>query len=383
MRIYVIAGEASGDLHGAHLIHALRQQREGLEFRGIGGDRMAAAGMSLLLHYRHTAFMGFWEVVRHLPRILQALRQTQADLLRWRPDVLVLIDYPGFNLRMARWAHRRGIKVVYYISPQLWAWKPSRVKIIRRHVDRLLVILPFEPLFYEQHGVQAFFVGHPLLDALAAQQPIPSDQRGRLIALLPGSRRQEVATMLPVMLKAARQISDVQIEVAGLGTLGKSFYEQFLSSFPEVQLRLDDTYGILGRARAAVVTSGTATLETALMNVPQVVCYRGSRLSYWIARRLVRVPYISLVNLIVNRPLVRELIQQQMEASNIAAELHRLINDAAYRSEQLSGYDALRKLLGEAGASERAASHVLQCAESSASAIFASPEASLQAHKGN
>ncbi|MCS6991005.1 MAG: lipid-A-disaccharide synthase [Chitinophagales bacterium] len=359
MRIYLVAGEASGDLHGASLILALRQQQD-VRVRGIGGDRMAAAGMELLLHYRQTAFMGFWEVLRHLPRIVRALRQTQSDITQWQPDVLVLIDYPGFNLRLARWAHQRGLKVVYYIAPQLWAWHAARVRLIRKYVDCLLVILPFEPAFFRQHGVEAIYVGHPLLDILG-QETHDRNRQPRLVALLPGSRRQEVAAMLPTMLKAAAGIKGVEIAVAGLSSVGQDFYHRWLHAYPQVQLWLNRTHELLRRASAAVVTSGTATLETALLGVPQVVCYRGSELSYQIARRLVRVPYISLVNLIVNRPLLRELVQHQVRAPVIAEELNRLLDDEAYRDGIKAGYMELRQLLGGPGASHLAAQYVLHC----------------------
>lgn len=356
MRIYLIAGEASGDLHGANLIHALRTLSPALQCRGLGGDRMAAAGMELLIHYRQTAYMGFWEVARHLPDILKALRRVRDDMLRWQPDAVVLIDYPGFNLRMARWAHEKGFKVIYYISPQLWAWNARRVNIIRKHVNSMLVILPFEEAFYRSHGIEVVFVGHPLLDAVAAyRQTGGAAQRTKLIAVLPGSRRQEVAAMLPAMLQATRRLPDYSVAVAGLQALGEAYYRKFLKSYPQAALWMDATYPLLAQAELAVVSSGTATLETALFDVPQVVCYRGSWLSYQIARRLVRVPFISLVNLIVNRPLVRELIQHEMTADNIASELCLLAHDGPYRSRMQQGYAELRQLLGEQGASQRAA----------------------------
>lgn len=355
-RLYLIAGEASGDLHGSNLVRALRAFQPDIVCRAWGGERMADAGATVVKHYRDLAFMGFWEVAKNLRTIWRNLHFCQSDIEAFQPDVVVLIDYPGFNLRIARWAKRRGLRVVYYISPQLWAWHASRVRAIRRDVDQMLVILPFETDFYRQHGVEATWVGHPLLDAIP--QAAPSHQSG-IVALLPGSRQQEVRRILPVMLSVTPFFTDYQFVVAAAPSLPEALFRAYLSGYPQVNLVVGDTYGVLQRAQAALVKSGTSTLETALLDVPQVVCYAGSPISYVIARRVVRVPYISLVNLVLERPLVRELIQHDLNTTSLCQALGDILQPAQAEAIR-AGYRELRERLGGPGASERAAQRILE-----------------------
>lgn len=360
MKYYVIAGEASGDLHGAKLLKALRREDPAASFRVWGGDLMAEAGGTLVKHYRDLAFMGFVEVLRNLPAILRNIKYCKEDILAHGPDVLILVDYPGFNLRIAKWAKRQGIRVFYYISPQIWAWHRSRVHGIKAHVDRMFVILPFEADFYAQYGYAVDFVGHPLLDVVegfrADEHPLPPFEKP-IIALLPGSRRQEIHSMLAVMLAVARDFPAYQFVVAAAPGLPLSFYTELMAQLPggdQAAIVQGRTYALLSRATAALVTSGTATLETALFDVPQLVCYKGNPLSYWLARRLIQVKYISLVNLIADAPLVKELIQHEMTAPDVHRELTQLLlpeNQQALRA----GYASLRQKLGQAGASQRAA----------------------------
>ena len=360
MKLYLIAGEASGDLHGANLIKALKIQQPDLHLRVWGGDLMAAAGGEVVKHYRELAFMGFVEVARNLRTIFKNIDFCKNDILAYQPDALVLIDYPGFNLRIAKWAKQQGLRVIYYISPQIWAWHTSRVHAIRRDVDQMLVILPFETAFFEKYGVKAQFVGHPLLDAIdtsAKQEALPKKEK--IIALLPGSRQQEIKRILPIMLSVTPFFPDYQFKVAGATSLPTDFYQPFLENYPQVSLSIGQTYDLLREAKAALVKSGTSTLETALFRVPQVVCYAGNALSYAIARRLVSIQYISLVNLIVDRPLVRELIQNDLNTSNLRTELTAIL-DPAKATELQAGYAEVRHLLGDGGASGRAAAVILE-----------------------
>jgi lipid-A-disaccharide synthase len=366
MKYYVIAGEASGDLHASNLVRALRNLDGAAEFRGWGGDLMTAQGVELVRHYRDLAFMGFTEVVMNLRTILRNLAICKEDILRHQPDVLILVDYPGFNLRIAKWAKRQGIRVFYYISPQIWAWKQSRVHKIRRDVERMFVILPFEQEFYRRFGMEVDFVGHPLLDAIS-QWPSAGDaaewksthglDTRPLVALLPGSRKQEIATMLPLMLEVTAAFPDVQFVIAGAPSLSREFYLEILGA-RKVPVLQGATYDILRHARAALVTSGTATLETALFNVPEVVCYKGGRISYYIARALVKIEYISLVNLIMGRQVVRELIQQDLTVENLRQELSLLL-EGERRERMLADFSRLREALGGPGASAVAAQKML------------------------
>ncbi|MFN9392548.1 MAG: lipid-A-disaccharide synthase [Flavobacteriales bacterium] len=363
MKIYLIAGEASGDLHGSSLAHAIRQLDSSVTMRGWGGDLMQSAGVDVVKHYRELAFMGFAEVIANIRTIMRNFRSCKEDILTWKPDVLLLIDYPGFNLRMAEWAKKRGIRVFYYISPQVWAWKENRVYDIIRHVDQMAVVLPFEQEFYARYHYPVWFVGHPLLDALAGgmrdvnaiRTDLGLDSRP-VIALLPGSRRQEIRAMLPKMLEAAVGFPGYQFVLAAAPSQPDDFYAPFLAqSGASVKLVRNRTYDVLRIARAGLVTSGTATLEAGLIGTPQVVCYRGNTLSYWIARRLIKVKYISLVNLILDRRLLTELIQGELTTPNLIAELKKLTDDGPARDEVLAGYEDLRAQLGGGGASMRTA----------------------------
>lgn len=366
MRYYLIAGEASGDMHGANLIEALKSQDANAEFRVWGGDQMQAAGKELVAHYKEMAFMGFTEVVANLPTIFRYIRKCKADLKRHRPDVLILIDYPGFNLRIARYASELGLRVVYYISPQVWAWKASRVKQIRRFVDQMLVILPFEQAFYQQYQMPVTFVGHPLLDTIQAFQPDPDffnnhQLSGKpIIALIPGSRKQEIAKMLPPMIEAANSYPDYEAIIAAAPGIPPSFYQQFISDHPTVRILQNASYSLMTYARAGLVTSGTASLEAALFGLPEVVCYKGGWISYWIARRLVDVPYIALTNLVLNKEAVKELIQGDYNYKTLIHELDKLLNDSPERRQQLADFQVLREKLGQEGASQRAATAILK-----------------------
>ncbi len=318
---------------------------------------MAAAGATLVKHYRDMAFMGFWEVAKNWRTLWRNLQFCRRDIENFRPDAVVLIDYPGFNLRIARWAKKRGFRVIYYISPQLWAWHASRAYAIRRDVDQMLVILPFEVDFYQKYGIQATWVGHPLLDV------IPEAGSGKcsgIIALLPGSRQQEVRRILPVMLSVVPLFPDYRFQVAVAPSLPENLFDDYRAAYPKVEWFFGDAYGVLQRAQAALVKSGTSTLEAALFEVPQVVCYAGSPLSYAIARRLVRVPYISLVNIVLGRPLVRELIQNELTTIRLRDALSNVLNPALAEAVR-EGYRELRLRLGGPGASLRAAQRVLDC----------------------
>lgn len=371
MKYYLIAGEASGDLHGSGLMKSLGAEDPEARFRVWGGDLMAAAGGELVKHYRDLAFMGFLEVVKNLPTILRNIRLCKADILAFRPDVLILIDYPGFNLRIAQWAKEQGIRVFYYISPQLWAWHASRVKIIQASVERMFVILPFERGFYAKYGYEVSYIGHPLVDVAERFEPASGFRErnrlpaGPLIALLPGSRKQEISRMLRVMLETIPLFPEnYHFVIAGAPAITPAFYEEILERHPEVVPRItmvqQQTYDLLHEAAAAAVTSGTATLETALFGVPQVVCYRGNALSYQIARRLVKVPFISLVNLIAGKEVVRELIQNGLHPGAVASALLPLLSPGAAREKMLEDYRGLRELLGGPGAAGRAAKEMVE-----------------------
>ncbi|MBM3915597.1 MAG: lipid-A-disaccharide synthase [Sphingomonadales bacterium] len=363
MRYYVIAGEASGDLHGSNLIAALRVQDPQAVIRCWGGDKMQAAGATLVKHYRELAFMGFAEVIKNLPTILRNLRFCKQDIVSFRPDVLICIDYPGFNLRIAKWAHAKNIRVVYYIAPQVWAWKENRVKEMKKTIDQLLVILPFEKDFFAtrwQWNVD--YVGHPLVQVIdtARQVPVTAPLSDKpIVALLPGSRQQEIAKKLPVMLQVSRSFPDHQFVVAKAPGTSDAFYANLLAAYPSVKLVSDQTYALLRQASAALVTSGTATLETALFGVPQVVCYKGSWLSYQIGKRLVKVKFISLVNLIMNKALVTELIQDELNITSLTTALRELLYDKSKRSQLEQAYAQLHQLLSESGNASKQAAYLI------------------------
>lgn len=362
MKYYIIAGEASGDLHGANLMKGLYKEDSNADIRFWGGDLMQNVGGTLVKHYRDLAFMGFVEVLFHLKTILNNIKICKKDILDFQPDVIIFIDYPGFNLRIAKWAKELGLKTHYYISPQIWAWKESRITEIKRDVDKMYVILPFEKDFYEKkHHFRVEFVGHPLIDAIH-NHPIMDGTVFRkenqlnekpIIAILPGSRKQEITKMLSVMLSVVNDFPDYQFVIAGAPSQEFSFYEGFITN-ENIKFVSNKTYDLLSNATAALVTSGTATLETALFKVPEVVCYKGSAISYQIAKRIITLKYISLVNLIMDEEVVTELIQEKCSEKNIREELKKIL-DPSYRHNLLGKYEILEQKLGGIGASEKTA----------------------------
>lgn len=360
MKYYLIAGEASGDLHGSNLMKALKQEDSQAEFRFFGGDLMNAEGGVLAKHYSEMAFMGFVEVIANLNTILKNIKIAKHDILYYKPDVIILIDFPGFNMKIAQFAKQENIKVFYYISPKVWAWNHKRVLKIKKYVDRMFCILPFEVAFYKKWGMDVDYVGNPILDAIL--ESVPDDQFKinhdldvrPLIALLPGSRKQELDRVLPEMLKAADKLPGFQFVIAGAPTFTEEDYLPYLNE-RKIPVIFDATYNLLRNSKAAVVTSGTATLETALLKIPQVVVYKGNPVSIAIARLLVNIKFISLVNLIMNESVVKELIQEDCNSTMIARELDMILNDKLYRTGMLINYDELSLKMGSPGASERAA----------------------------
>ncbi len=368
MKYYIIAGEASGDLHGSNLIKALNAKDSDAKIRCWGGDLMQKAGGSLVKHYKEMAFMGFLEVILNLSAIFKNITFCKEDIKIFDPDAIIFIDYSGFNLRIAKWAKENNFKTYYYVSPQVWASRESRIQAIKRDIDHMYVILPFEKEFYEKkHAFPVHFVGHPLIDAIGDRKPIQEDSFRKthhlnnqkpIIALLPGSRKQEVQKMLAVMLSVIPSFPQYQFVIAGAPSLDRNFYNSFLVNH-NVGFIVNKTYDLLSISHAALVTSGTATLETALFKVPQVVCYKGSWISYQIAKRLITLKYISLVNLIMDREVVTELIQNRLTTKNLSAELTKILNGLA-RKEQLGAYSELEKKLGGKGASEKVAALIIE-----------------------
>lgn len=359
MKYYIIAGERSGDLHGSNLIRAIRRYDPQAECRAWGGDMMQEAGATLVKHYAAMAFMGFWEVAKNIFKIRGFLRQCQNDILDYQPDVVILIDYAGFNMRVARFAKEQGFRTFYYISPKVWAWNQNRALNIKRYVDKLFVIFPFEKAFFQRFDYEVYYVGNPLFDAIADFQPDPHflakhhlAPQKPIIALLPGSRQQEVEQMLSVMVATQAQFEQYQYVIAAVSNLPSALYEPYIAQGCVVVT--DAAYDLLSVATAAMVTSGTATLETALFEVPQVVCYRASWLSYQIGKRLIRVPFISLVNLIANREVVKELIQGDLTPHRLEEELQKILPEGVCHQSQREGYRQIKQLLGEQGASDRA-----------------------------
>ena len=370
MRYYIIAGEASGDLHASNLVKELKKADSQSSFRGWGGDLMKEQGVDIIKHYRDLAFMGFAEVIANIGTIINNIRFCKKDIAAYKPDAVILVDYPGFNLRIAKWAKKEQFTTIYYISPQVWAWKESRVKGIKQYVDRMYVILPFEREFFQKWNYEVEYVGHPLVEVIESArqeqsqlQPAidsPLNQQN-IVALLPGSRRQEIEKKLPLMLEASKQFPDHNFIVAKATSLDDEFYSGFLSAFPKVRSIRNKTYALLFQAKAALVTSGTATLETALVGVPQVVCYKGNPVSYAIAKRLVNIKYISLVNLIMDKPVVKELIQDELTVENIVRELRRVTLDYSVIAQINGDYNELRNLLAKDGnASAKAARSIAQ-----------------------
>lgn len=362
MKYYIIVGEASGDLHASNLMKSLKVYDSEAEFRFWGGDLMQAQGGTLVKHYRDLAFMGFAEVIMNLRTILKNISFCKKDVLAYKPDILILVDYPGFNMRIAEFAKKNNIQVHYYISPQIWAWKENRINKIKRDVDKMYVILPFEKPFYEdKHQFPVHFVGHPLLDAIANKHSVSEEEFRKkyqlgekpIIALLPGSRKQEINKMLSVMLEMIADFPAYQFVIAGAPSQEYEFYQPFLKNY-KVKFISNKTYDLLANAHAAIVTSGTATLETALFKVPQIVCYKANSISYMIAKRLVNLKYISLVNLIMDKEVVTELIQNDFNKNRLKMELHKIL-DENNRKEIFMNYFELEKELGGKGASDRIA----------------------------
>ena len=360
MKYYIIAGEASGDLHGSNLIKELKKLDASAMIRCWGGDKMQQAGGELVKHYRDLAFMGFWEVIKNIFTILRNLKYCKKDIEQFQPDTLILIDYPGFNLRIAKWAKQKGLRIIYYISPQVWAWKENRVKMMKEIIDKMIVILPFEKDYFKNKwSWEVEYVGHPLVEVVENEKSKVNSQRfseKEIIALLPGSRKQEILKKLPVMVEVSKAYPSYQFIVAKAPGLDDDFYNSLLQPYNNVSTVSGKTYDLLMQAKAALVTSGTATLETALFAVPEIVCYKGSFLSYEIGRRLVKVKFISLVNLIMDKLVVKELIQHDMNVKNLQFELEELLTSEQRISQLKKEYTDLKNLLSEKGhASAKAA----------------------------
>ena len=367
MKYYIIAGEASGDLHGSNLMRALYLEDSKADIRFWGGDLMQEVGGTLVKHYKLLAFMGFAEVVMNLKTILNNITFCKKDIEKFNPDVIIFIDYPGFNMRIAKWAKQKGIKTHYYIAPQIWAWKENRIKAVKRDFDKLFVILPFEKDFFEvKHDFPVDFVGHPLIDAIHNRKKTNEVQFRKennldekpIIAILPGSRKHEISKMLSVMLSVVNDFTDYQFVIAGAPSQEFEFYQQFLTT-KNVKFVSNKTYDLLSISTAALVTSGTATLETALFKVPEVVCYKGGWISYQIAKRIITLKYISLVNLIMDSEVVTELIQEECNQKRIKEELSKLL-ETTHRNKLLANYDILETKLGGLGASQKTAQLIVK-----------------------
>jgi lipid-A-disaccharide synthase len=357
MRYYLICGERSGDLHTSRLVAALKQKDQHAVFRGIGGELSQANGLELYRHYKEVAVMGAWEVFVKLPFIFKRIRETKEDILKFKPDVVVLVDFGGFNMKIASWAHEQGIKVFYYISPKVWAWNTGRAHKIKRVVDRMFVILSFEKDFYKQFNYEVDYVGNPLKDAVADFVPDPAFSQQysgkQVIAVLPGSRAQEVTQMLKTMLQMVPSFPQYKWVVAGVDNLDASFYEAAKQA--GVDVIYNQTYQLLNISCAALVTSGTATLETALFHVPQIVCYKTSGITYFLGKMVIKVPFISLVNLIAGKEVVKEMIQADFNPKALKVELEKLVTEGEYRTKMLEEYKVLSEKVGEKGVSDKTA----------------------------
>ena len=367
MKYYIIAGEASGDVHAANLIKSIKSKTPDAEFRGWGGDRMANEGCEITKHYNELAFMGFWEVFTHLNKILRNFSICKKEIIAYQPDAIIFVDYPGFNLRMADFAKKRHFKTIYYVSPQVWAWKKGRVKKIKACVDELMVILPFEEKFYAQYDYPVHYVGNPVLDEIAQFNPEQEEVRNfrakhglderPIIAILPGSRKQEIKSLLPVMAKMVERFPQYQFVISAVKWQLRALYDNIIQDVPLIE---GETYAMLSHAKAAIVASGTASLETALMNVPQVVCYKCNWISYIIAINLVKgINYISLANLILDKQVFNELLQKECNPKRLSEELDILLNNQEKIAAIHDDYRQLRKILGNGGASDNAAAVVL------------------------
>lgn len=354
MHMFLLAGEPSGEQHAARLVKALREIWPDVRLSGTGGPAMKAAGVDLILELEQMNFMGFVEVMKHVGRIRENFRRVKQHLKAKRPDAVILVDYPGFNLRMARWCHRQGFRVIYYIAPQVWAWKESRVRILRKFCDLVLCILPFEEEYFRTHGVKAFFVGHPLADTAFE---VPSESARTGLALFPGSRPFEVRNLLPVMLEAAVHLGEKDVTLAVPDGFDRGLYAPFLDT-SSLKVHFCSSDEALAQARYAFVKSGTSTLQAALHNVPFLVVYKGHLLSYWIALRLVKVPFVSLVNLLAGREVVREFLQHQVTVENLVDEGRKIRDDASYRQRQVENFAQIRKLLAGGLHAQRAAQRI-------------------------
>jgi len=374
MKYYFIAGEASGDLHGSNCMKEILKLDPGAQFAFTGGDLMeSVSGVKAGIHIKQMAFMGFVDVLKNIGTIRKNFGTVKKEILNFKPDLLVLVDYPGFNLRMAKWATRQGIKVDYYISPTVWAWKENRVEQIRQYTNKLFVILPFEEAFYAKHNHKVYFTGHPLIDAIEDKK---AGFTGReeflkhnhlpdkpIIAVLPGSRAQEIERMLGIMLEVTKSFPGYQFVVAGASNLPASHYEPLKQH--RIPVVFNQTYELMNYAQAGIIKSGTSTLESALLRLPQVVCYKTGALSFAIGKQLVKIKYISLVNLIMDQPVVKELVQDDLSPANITSELKQLLDNKTYRDKMLADYDALIQLLGGRGASAKLATHLVDDARNS------------------
>ena len=367
MKYYLIVGEASGDLHASNLMKALKRHDAEADFRFYGGDKMAAVGGTLVKHYKELAYMGFIPVLLHARTILRNMEICKQDIVQWNPDVVILVDYPGFNLKIAKFVHQNtSIPVYYYISPKIWAWKEYRIKNIKRDVDELFSILPFEIDFFEKkHHYPIHYVGNPCVDAIQEAPSTPPKGGAPIhqsIAILAGSRKQEIKDNLAMMLRAASQFPEYQLVLAGAPNIPLEFYQQYIPKDIQVDIQFGKTYEILRQSAAALVTSGTATLETAILRIPQVVCYYTpmGRFISFLRRKLLKVKYISLVNLIVNREIVRELVADTMKEENIVKELRDILPGGTKRQQMLTDYEEMNRILGPAGASERAGKTIVE-----------------------
>ncbi len=367
MKYYIIAGEASGDLHASNLMKEIKLLDNEAHFRCWGGDLMLEQDAELVKHYSELAFMGFVEVLQNIRTIFNNIKFCKKDIKSYKPDALILVDYPGFNLRIANFAKNIGIKVFYYISPQVWAWKQSRVKKIKKCVDKMFVILPFEKEFYKKHDFKVDFVGHPLLDAIQSSHKSEQDnfvesnnlRKKPIIALLPGSRKQEIKKMLPTMLKIVPDFKDYNFVIAATSSIQKEFYDHLIKE-NNVKIIYNKTYDLLKNSVAALITSGTATLEAALFELPEVVCYKASYISYRLAKKFIKVEFISLANLIMKRKIITELIQNDFNENNLKSELNKILNDKKQLTTLNEDYKELKKKLGGAGASHNTAKLIVE-----------------------
>lgn len=358
MKYFVIAGERSGDLHAGNLVKALMSRDSNAVFLGYGGEVMEAAGVQLLQHYRDLAFMGFWEVITNLHRIKKYLKNCKEQIVEHKPDVVILVDYGGFNMKIAKFCKKNSIRNFYYISPKVWAWNQNRAYKLKKSVDEMFVILPFEKEFFKKFDWDVHYVGNPVLDAVKQYEPSAKSLPDSYVVLLPGSRKQELHHSLPVMVELAEIKADQSFVVVAVDNLPEELYAA-IKNLPNVELYHGNSYDVLARAKAAVVTSGTATLETAMWKVPQVVVYSTSTFSYTIARRLIKVPYISLVNLVADAEVVKELIQRDFNVENVNAELQLLLTNDQYRNKMIAGYDHVISLLNQGNASANAAEKMI------------------------